>query len=453
MTNTITNSVPIQNPVSRIQQHPESSIAAPPSTGNPSIHQSINPSILSSAPVVPWPEPVDAANLLTTLGATLRRFVILPKWAPETLALWVVHTYAFQLRDVRTYLGIQSPEKRCGKTTLLAVLAELANRAVTAANISSPAFFRVIEELQPTLFIDETDTFLQGNEQLKGILNSGYNKKTSYVLRVVSQGPSSQSASESPANLDTSGRVIRFSCWCPKVMASIGPLPDTLADRCIIIPMERKTSAETCDRLRNLDAKDLRRQCARFVLDNQTAIAAACPAPPAGLNDRAADIWEPLLALADLAGGDWPSLARQAAIALAASAQESNPIGSLLIDIFFLFSIQDSDRIHTRNLVEELCAMGDRPWRELAQGKAITELWLARQLRPYGIRPRMMRTADKQARGYLKDDCMEAFRRYIPKSEKDALLASLAGGAAPPSRSGQPPAVASPEVPISVAAA
>jgi hypothetical protein len=68
-----------------------------------------------------------------------------------------------------------------------------------------------------------------------------------------------------------------------------------------------------------------------------------------------------------------------------------------------------------------------RPWLELAQGKAITELWLARQLRPYGIRPRMMRTADRQARGYSRDDCMEAFRRYIPKSEKDALLSSLTG--------------------------
>jgi putative DNA primase/helicase len=174
------------------------------------------------------------------LAATLRRFVVLPKWAPETLALWIIHTYAFQLRDVSTYLGIQSPEKRCGKTTLLSVLSELANRSVTAANISSPAFFRVIEELQPTLFIDETDTFLQGNEQLKGILNSGYYRKTSYVLRVVSQGPTSQSANESPATLETSGRVIRFSCWCPKVMASIGPLPDTLADRCIIIKRSRQ---------------------------------------------------------------------------------------------------------------------------------------------------------------------------------------------------------------------
>jgi hypothetical protein len=215
-------------------------------------------------------------------------------------------------------------------------------------------------------------------------------------------------------------------------MASIGPLPDTLSNRCIIIPTERKISAETCDRLRNLDAKDLRRQCARFVLDNQAAIAAACPVPPAGLNDRAADIWEPLLALADLAGGDWPNLARQAALALTTGAQENNPKGSLLIDIFFTFAVNDTDRLFSRDLVEALSYHRDSPWLDLTQGKTITELWLSQQLRPYGIRPRTMRKNESQAKGYFKDDCTEAFRRYIPQSEKDALLAALAEGADDP---------------------
>jgi hypothetical protein len=107
----------------------------------------------------------------------------LPKWAPETLALWVLHTYAFELRDVTAYLGIESPEKRCGKTTLLGVLNELVNRPIAAANISSPAFFRVIEEARPTLLIDEADTFLAGNDELRGILNSGYTRNTAYVVR------------------------------------------------------------------------------------------------------------------------------------------------------------------------------------------------------------------------------------------------------------------------------
>src|SRR5208283_344735 len=130
---------------------------------------------------------VDGVTLLNELHGLFGRFVVLPQWAAETLALWTLHTYAFQQRDVSTYLGLESPEKRCGKTTLLTVLSELVNRPVVAANISSPALFRVIEETRPTLLIDEADTLLQGNDELRGILNSGYTRKTAYVVRVANQ--------------------------------------------------------------------------------------------------------------------------------------------------------------------------------------------------------------------------------------------------------------------------
>src|SRR5690349_19629567 len=119
-------------------------------------------------------ENVNGASLLNELESLLTRFVILPDFAAETLALWILHTYAFELRDVSTYLGVESPEKRCGKTTLLSILSRLANRPVAAANISPSAFFRVIEEMRPTLLIDEADTILRGNDELRGILNAGY---------------------------------------------------------------------------------------------------------------------------------------------------------------------------------------------------------------------------------------------------------------------------------------
>src|SRR6476659_9117534 len=149
--------------------------------------------------VEPSPDPIDGKALLNQLADVMRRFVILPKWAPETLALWTLHTYAFQLRDVSTYIALESPEKRCGKTTLLTVLSELVNRPIVAANISSPAFFRLIEETRPTLLIDEADTFLQGNDELRGILNSGYTRKTAHVIRVVNQ-PANPQSSSSPSN-------------------------------------------------------------------------------------------------------------------------------------------------------------------------------------------------------------------------------------------------------------
>jgi putative DNA primase/helicase len=145
-----------------------------------------------------------------------------------------------------------------------------------------------------------------------------------------------------------------FSVWCPKVIAQIGHLPDTLADRSIIFRMQRKIPTEQCQRIRNLNTLDLRRQCARFVLDHSPAITNARPEIPKSLNDRAADIWEPLLALADLAGGDWPRLARDAAVGLAGSAEETNPISSLLLDIFITFCVAEIDRIFSRDLVDNL---------------------------------------------------------------------------------------------------
>ena len=268
-------------------------------------------------------------------GLTARAYPVLPPHASTALALWIVHTYAWQLRDVTTYIGIESPEKQCGKTTLLAVLNELVNRAVAASNVSPPAFFRVIQDLAPTLLIDEGDTFLRSNDQLRGIFNAGYKKKTAFVLRAGPAGPSI--VEESAATPEVIGQVTRFSCWCPKVIATIGRLPDTLADRCIVIRMQRKTSKEKCDRLRDLVPLPLKQKCTRFVLDHKAAIATAQPGLPRELSDRAAEIWEPLLAIADLAADKWPELARRAAISIATVSNEANPIGSLLYDIFGVF--------------------------------------------------------------------------------------------------------------------
>jgi hypothetical protein len=400
-------------------------------------------SVLAIEEVTPWPEPVEGAALLDELAGTLRRFIILPKWGAETLALWTLHTYAFRLRDVSTYIGIESPEKRCGKTTLLTVLSEMVNRAVVSSNISSPAFFRVIEEIRPTLLIDEADTFLQGNDELRGILNSGYSRKTAFVVRVTNElsptwraaAPRDRAAdgasgedSASSADSKPSTRLARFSAWCPKAIAAIGRLPETLADRCIVIRMERKSSKEECERLRNLEATALRQRCLRFVTDRATQIASARPELPESLNDRAADIWEPLLALADLAGGNWPTLARQAAESLTASGQDSNPTGTLLLDIFFAIAASGGGRIHSRTLAEALTArMGARPWGEMVRGREVTELWLAQKLRPYGIRPRNLHVDGVQAKGYVFDELVEVCRRYVPRSEIDALKAEVQG--------------------------
>jgi hypothetical protein len=334
------------------------------------------------------------------------------------LALWTVHTYAWQLREVTTYVGVSSPEKRCGKTTLLGVLSKLAHRPVAAANISPPALFRVIEESEPTLLIDEADTFLQGNEELRGILNAGYSRETAYVVRVannyqVDESQDEEEPKEDPYDIEglpasevmecrdgtlrriprkdgstecrptepRTTRLARFSCWCPKVMAAIGRLPETLADRCILVRTQRKTAREECERLKVLEGSVLRRKCTRFVKDHEGEISVARPEVPKGLNDRAADIWEPLLALADLAGGEWPRLAREAAQGLHGAGTESNAMGVLLIHIWVLFDKSGAERMFSRDLVAGLNEYGLRPWAEGLKGEFVDEVWLAKQLR------------------------------------------------------------------------
>jgi hypothetical protein len=145
------------------------------------------------------------------------------------------------------------------------------------------------------------------------------------------------------------------------------------------------------------------------------------PEIPAELNDRAADIWEPLFVLADLAVGHWPSTARKAAVNLTITAQETNPVGSLLLDIFVIFHLGETDRLFSRDLVRELNGLADRPWAEMSRGKPISELWLAQQLRPYGVKSRTIWIGETSAKGYVQEDFREIYKRYIPRSEVEAL--------------------------------
>ena len=299
------------------------------------------------------------------------------------------------------------------------------------------------------MLIDEADTFLDSNDELKGILNAGYSRETAYVIRVSSalagrskseiRNPKSEIRNKSEdqnskpeledEESDQEGNVrpqlASFSCWCPKAMAAIGRLPDTLADRCIVIRMQRKVAGEKCERPRRLETGELNRKCVRLVADNAEAIANGRPELPATLHDRAGDIWEPLLVLADLAGGDWPEKARQAAVGLTTNAQENCPIGALLFDLFVVFTEGGAEKLFTREVLEGLSRFENRPWHSMRREKEMTEAWLAQRLRPYGIKPQTIRVGDDVGRGYLAADFTESLKRYVPKVEREELLSEL----------------------------
>jgi hypothetical protein len=174
------------------------------------------------------------------------------------------------------------------------------------------------------------------------------------------------------------------------------------------------------------------------VRERRAEIASAEPAIPEGLNDRAADVWEPLFVLADLAGGDWPQKARRAALALSGDEQAANVISTLLLDCLVLFIQHQAERMFTRDLVQHLNGLPERPWRELSKGKPVDEYWLGRQLRPFGIGPQTLRINGQAAKGYLQEDFLEPAQRYVSKADWEAYKLGCLPPA-PPERP-EPPA-------------
>ena len=217
----------------------------------------------------PWPEP-DAA-LLPELVALCTTHGILPVGAAIALALWAVHTFTFDRFRVSPYLAITSPQKRCGKSTLLAVLTRLVHRPLLSSNISPAAVYRGVEQWRPTLLIDEADTFLARNEELRGILNSGHTRDAAYTIRCVGD----------------IHEPTRFSTWCPKVIAMIGTLPSTLADRSIVIKLRRRLRHEAIQRIdpKALDplCETLRRKIVRWADDHGPFLEDTAVEPPTHL--------------------------------------------------------------------------------------------------------------------------------------------------------------------------
>jgi hypothetical protein len=351
----------------------------------------------------PWATPVHGAALLTALAETFATYAILPPGGKELLALWTLHTYALDATQVSPILGLTSPQKRCGKTTVLSLLRAVVWRPLPASNITPAAVFRTIEKYVPTLLVDEADTFMGKNDELRGVVNSGHTRSLAFVVRTVGE--------------DHNPR--QFSTWCPKAIALIGKLPDTLSDRTITLPLKRRTKSERIQKWRDDRGPSLtalRQQCLRWVQDYLDALTGSDPTLPESLHDRATDNWRPLVAIADTAGGEWPTRARQALAALEEVSlfEEDNAAVMLLTDLHAVFTTKQDDRILSRDLANELTSMEDRPWPEWTNGKAIAVRQIAKLLAPFGIHPKDIRTATEKAKGYLRTECEDAFSRYLP---------------------------------------
>ena len=336
--------------------------------------------------------------------------MVLSDQQAQACALWVVHTHAFAAADATPYLNITSAVKQCGKTRLLEVLEPIVATPWLTGRVSPAVVTRRVDGETPTLLLDESDAAFrhrsESAEALRAILNSGY-RRSGVCSLCVGTG---------------AGLTYRdFSTFCPKAIAGIGALPDTVTDRSIRIILKRRAVHETVARFRQRHAASRGAPlCARLVVWKRGGVEAlrgAEPDLPPDLSDRASDVWEPLIAIADLAGVDWPRRARRAATALSGTVSVDDDAVSirLLQDVRLVFR---DETIGSAELVHRLVVLEDRPWADWTGGRAITQASVARLLRPFGIRPLKLRFGKTTANGYTKRMFEDAWLRYLPRREE-----------------------------------
>jgi Protein of unknown function (DUF3631) len=354
----------------------------------------------------------DGASVLDAVrDEALTRYVVFPSAeAADAVTLYAAATHVQAELEFAARLVIKSPVKRCGKTRLLDVLAALVRKPLLTSDISAAALVRSISETDPpTIMLDEADaTFgkaLKGDEKaehLRGILNAGFGRDRPYTRWDV---------------------TIRDLEDCPTfamaVLAGIGSMPDTIEDRAIIISLRRKTAAEPVRKYRIRRDKPRVKATGDRLAEWAATIAAqagkAEPDMPAGLDDRAEDVWEALLAIADLAGGDWPARARRAAQVLAgAGAADYTLPERLLADLRDVFG--SADKLHGETILAELCKIDEAPWRDW-YGHALNHRDLAGLLKPYGVHSADVKVGGINKRGYRRADLHEPWSRYLPPEQ------------------------------------
>ena len=370
-----------------------------------------------------WPDPVDGNALLNELQRSLGKFVIADPSALVAIAAWIVHAHAHEAFNVSPILLISSPVKGCGKSTLLDVMEILVPRALLSANTTAAALYRSTEN-RPTIIVDEADLFFNDDHKLAIFFNAGHRR--GFPFR----------RCEGADN-----HIVTFDSWTPKVMAQIGmPNLPQIVERSIIVQLRRKYPYEQVERFRrsrcHADLRDLRQMAARWAADNLDVLRNADPPMPSALYNRPLDNWEPLFAVAHAIGGDWPAKLEKAARDL--RHDDNDGLIELLRDLLTICLESDSAFISTEEILGALRRLTERPYMTINGGREVNAHWLARQLKPFGLRSQQARPSNgfgAEVRGYyvapIKEVCA-CYRGSTEASEAngasgaDASVASLA---------------------------
>ena len=349
------------------------------------------------------------AEALRRVEQFLRRYVVFAR--PEALVavvLWIAHTHAIELADATPYLAISSPEKQSGKTRLLECLQLLAHGCSGIAITPTAATIYRSLEASPgaTLLLDELDAVFRDRsdkyEEVRAVINAGH-RRGATVPRSV-PGPKN------------TWLVKQFPVFGPKALAGIGKLPDTVTDRAIPVRMLKRKRSEPIEKFRVRTATGE----AVSIVARLVAALAAQPSAfeaelPSELPDRAADAWEPLLAIADAAGSVWPARARRAAVVLHASREQDVSLGlRLLSDVRLVLEARGIERISTADLVAALQADEEGPW--ASERSPLTPHRLARLLHPFEITSKQLRIGPVSLKGYEREAFVDGWERYLPSS-------------------------------------
>ncbi|MEU5190632.1 DUF3631 domain-containing protein [Streptomyces klenkii] len=367
----------------------------------------------------------DGAALLDDVERFHRRFNVFPHEAAYVaVALWDAHAHLLDCFDSTPRIAFLSPEPGSGKSRALEVVETLVPRPMLAVNARAAALFRSVSDPagRPTILYDEIDTVFGpkagDNEELRGFLNAGH-RRSGVTYRCIGDGGNQT--------------VQEFPSYSAVAVAGLGSLPDTILTRSVIIRMRRRARNEKVEpfraRVHEQQGNALRERLATWAKSVQDRVAGAWPEMPDGVTDRPADVWEPLLAVADAIGGDWPQRAREACVTLVKAAQV-NDKGSLGIRL--LTDLRDHvmvgiDRLPTVAILDRLNALDDAPWADL-NGRPLDARRLSRMLGEYvtadgqPIASRNIKTAGSVLKGFYTEDLWDAWARYCPPPSASPLL-------------------------------
>jgi hypothetical protein len=384
---------------------------------------------------LPAPVPVvpiaadEGAALLDDASAYLKRFVSYPSEHTRVAhTLWCAHTHLVEAFESTGRLAFLSPEPESGKTRALEATEPVVARPISTVNASAAYLFRKAgdEAGPPTVLFDEIDTIFgpkaKEHEDIRGFINAGHRRGATYG-RCVVHG-STVVTEEVPV-------------YSAVAMAGLGWLPDTLLSRSIIIRMRRRLKTEKVEpfrqRIHVREGQEIGRRLAGWAKSVLKDAEAARPEMPAGVEDRQADAWEPLLVVADLVGGEWPQKAREAAVALVTAARETPTSLNLrlledLRTVFLnrLVAVEQAQPhgLPTKTILDGLCALEDSPWQTINKGERLSPDQLSRRLRDYSVKRTNLRLTPgvrEQTKGYPIALLADAWRRYLSLIPRDAV--------------------------------